>query len=389
MATLRFPRFTQPLFLKQIGRPLLDQFLARFSSELLSRHWALPSSSVKDTDYYNLVAAAMLSPEGLPPQMNEALYALHDLATPEGQERLDAAVARTGLVLEESEPCSRADLAMRLWLQAPELLTRVHNEFRLSRLFTFHHFRGHAPGERREALAPPINAWLRRIEDACDAWFTAHRRGRRNTRVQVHPIEGEWWFVVSHGDAFKRTQKIEHGLPETLQYRPARDDVVVYAPCRDELRINARSAGERELYRRVFGRELFSAPDHFSERSAYTLEPLRVEGADALEPCGATGISRVVLRDFEIALPGGFGRTEIHKAIDVFAAAESEGRTSPIPARGQLLRATLDVHFVLSSKPSKVQIRPPNTLRLSRPGERDAVEEFLSQNRFRIPAGSG
>jgi hypothetical protein len=54
--------------------------------------------------------------------------------------------------------------------------------------------------------------------------------------------------------------------------------------------------------------------DYFSERKAYTLEPLRTKGADALDTEGIEGLSRIVLREYELAFDTGHEEVLIRKA---------------------------------------------------------------------------
>src|SRR5438132_1373272 len=85
----------------------------------------------------------------------------------------------------------------------------------------------------------------------------------------------------------------EQRLVDVLHFRPTKDDVVVYSPVRDEIRIHTGTKGERELYQETFGVRLFGDDKYFSERKAYTLEPLRTDALDALDTDGLPGISRV------------------------------------------------------------------------------------------------
>jgi len=129
-----------------------------------------------------------------------------------------------------------------------------------------------------------------------------------------------------------------------LHFRPAKDDVVVYSPKRDEIRIHAGSKGERDLYQRTFGERLFGEPEHFSERKAFTLEPLRVDGPAALEVDGIGDITRIVLVEYEIAWGGKYNTVVIRREDDIFEAAESREQTA-IPDGGRLVRAAFLVYF--------------------------------------------
>src|SRR5437899_2563006 len=131
MSSLKFDRFTKPAFLRQIGRPHLDAFLARFSAELALRRLNLPGPGADDYQYFTLLAHTMMAPEGLPEAMSEALYAINGMATAEGQQRLESAVAERGLPITFAPESSPGDIALQVWLATPALLARIHNEHRL------------------------------------------------------------------------------------------------------------------------------------------------------------------------------------------------------------------------------------------------------------------
>ena len=197
-----------------------------------------------------------------------------------------------------------------------------------------------------------------------DSWFRDNNRGEENAFIEPYAIDGEFWFLVRHGDTFARLEKLERGRRlRMLHFRPAKNDVVVYTPERDEIRIHAGTKGERELYRRAFGKRLLDDDRYFSERKAFTLEPLRAEGAKVLERDGDGEVARIVLREIEVAFGGGFNDVVIRKSDDVFAAALARGREA-IPDGGRLIRAAFDFWFTGAKKPRKVQVRPPNVLKL-------------------------
>jgi hypothetical protein len=139
--------------------------------------------------------------------------------------------------------------------------------------------------------------------------------------------------------------------------------------------------GERELYRTEFGLRLFGDDAYFSQRKAYTLEPLRASGADALDVSGCGDLERAVLREFEVAFDNGFEEVVIRKATDIFAAAEDKPvKRDAIPKAGRLVRASFDLYFVGNAKPRKVQIRTPNVLKLGRHCDVRMVQRWLSKS---------
>jgi len=112
-------------------------------------------------------------------------------------------------------------------------------------------------------------------------------------------------------------------------YRPEKHDVLVYEPSIGELRINAASKWEKDLYRRKFGLHLFGGEDFFSGTGEYTLEPLRTDGPAALVCTDVDGMEWIKLKEIHFFWGGSENEIEIRKASDVFAAFEARGRTLP------------------------------------------------------------
>jgi len=386
MATIKLKRFTRPQILKHIGRELLGRFFANFARDLDSKNIKLPGPELADDEYFQSLAAVLMSPEGLPDGLNEALFALDEMGNAEGRERLERAAAASGVALEFAPDSSHAEIALQAWLAAPGLLARTHNEQRLRRLASFQHARGHLANTGNAPFNAPDQAALAALTAALDSWFAQHHRGQGTTRIEVYPIAGEFWFLVRHGGTYTRKSKIEKQKTEVLHFRPERDDVVVYSPEHDEIRINARTKGERELYCEKFGLFLRGHGDYFSERQTYTLEPLRTEGADALDADGIEGISRITLREIEVAWENGPCEVLIRRADDIFQSTAAGGLPEElIPKGGRLARAGFDFHFADSARPRPVQLRPPNILKIGRHADARAVDRWLSKRGFRLP----
>jgi hypothetical protein len=218
-----------------------------------------------------------------------------------------------------------------------------------------------------------------------DSWFARHGRGEATTRIELYEFDGEHWFLVRHGDSFTRTPKVENCKTEVLHFRPERDDVVVYSPGHDEIRINARTKGERDLYREQFGICLSGECNYFCRNSTYSLEPLRVDGASSLATDGLEGISRIILRELEIASDNRHCEVLVRQADNLFECdaldRERDGLTG---GPGRLTRAAFDFHFADSSKPRPVQIRLPNLLKVGRHCDVSLIHRWLCLRGFRI-----
>ena len=394
---MKFKRFTKPQFLKGIRRELLDQLFGKFSVEFATRKIALPTRHLSDDDYFTAVANLALALDGLPDALIEALFAIEAVATAEGQERLETAVVKSGLGLTFREESSHGDIAVQLYLAHPALVVAQHNEARMGRLSAFEYFGGAcrtgqcaawgdktngADGTDGARFVVPNRATLDQLAGDLDVWFKEHHRGQRTTRIEVYAIDGEFWFMVRHGDTFTRTAKVENERLEMMHFRPAKDDVIVYAPKRNELRVHAGTKGEKELYRRVFGQRLFGNAEYFCERKAYTLEPLREDCADALDTRGLPGVRQSVLREVKLAWGAKKDEFMVRGGMDIHGSARSRGRNA-IPEYGTIVRAVFDFNFANELKPRRVEVRIPNTVKMVRGCDARVVHEWLSERGFR------
>lgn len=383
---MRFKRFTKPKFLKQIGREQLAKLFGQFAEGLATKGVSMPPHDTEDGAYFEALAEVVQTPDALPENLIEALFTIEEMANEHGQERLERAANQIGLDLDLAEELSHGDIAVKVWLANPGLLIEKHNEVRMSRLAGFEYHGSAAGLDRRSSFALPDSSVLGLLEADLDGWCRLHGRGDQMAQIEVREVEGEFWFLLRHGDTYARKGKVvSPRRREVLHYRPDKDDVAVYSPERDEIRIHAGTKGEREFYRKALGLRLFGDDNHFSERRAYTLDPLRDDGPDALNARGVGNIERIQLVETEIHFGGEFENVEIRKSKDIFAAAKAEGR-EPFPPRGKLVRAGFDVSFKGVAKPRKVQLRPPNVLKLGRYCDAVAIQEWLTACDFRANA---
>ena len=400
MTTLKLKCLNKPGVLKRIGRPLLTRLFEQFAVQLNSNGLSLPPPEVSDADFFNSLARLLMRPEELPDALNEALVAVDDLSTLQGFELLEKSpgwAARQSLLRPES---TREDIALQLWLADREFVVNVHNRLRLTRLTVFEYAAcengrtdaarsaSGATSDSPSTLEPrpePIDkAAVGTLTLALDEWFATNHRGSETTRIEVYPLRGEYWFLIRHGDVFIRAPKVRQQTTEILHYRPERDDVVVYSPALDEIRVNARTQGERELYIQQFGLHLRGRLDYFSHRAPYTLEPLRAQGQSALDVDGLEGIANITLRELEILLNNNQRETITRQAEDIFRCAPLDPRHgSPIPENVHLARAIFDIQFAGMRNAHPVEIRPPNILKVSRRSDPHAVQDWLLKRGFR------
>jgi hypothetical protein len=379
MATFRLRRFSNPETLRAIAPRRLIAFLQPHRTFFETRGLVLPRApSVGPINYEALVDLFMAPEAGLPSDLLDALFLVDEMATPHG---MDALLNTPGLALEEGDEDSPADIAVQAWLLDRNLLESKHAELFLVRPRSFECYQ-----TGRTSVPPftlPDATVCGNLERDLDDWFEAKKRGR-GTRVFVYPRDDAVWFLVRHGQPFKREESLNGSQTASVCYRPLKYDVLVYQPEIGELRINARSRGEKRLYRSLFGKHLFGDDDFFPGDSKYTLEPLLTRGEASLACVDVPGMEWVRLREAHFFLGGPSNEVQSHRADDVFAAFRSrDGK----PPAGRIIRAVFQVKFTDSKRPRSVTIRPSNIAQYTRDDDAELVEQWLRRRGF-ILAGS-
>ena len=115
----------------------------------------------------------------------------------------------------------------------------------------------HFDYDRLSAILMSPDETLCALGLSLDDWFQNKHRGR-GTRVSVYERDGFFWFLIRHGEPFKREGSLRGEESDCVLYRPEKYDVVVYNPAYGELRINAPTPKIRDLYKDRFGLHLFN-----------------------------------------------------------------------------------------------------------------------------------
>jgi hypothetical protein len=184
------------------------------------------------------------------------------------------------------------------------------------------------------------------------------------------------WFLVRRGEPFKREESLEGEEASSVCYRPLKYDVLVYQPAIGELRINARSKGEKQLYRAQFGRLLFGDKAFFPGTEKYALDPLRVAGEASLSCAYIDGMEWVKLNGAQFFFAGTPWEVVSRKSDDLFALMKARGKA--LPEGGRLIRATFQIKFTDSRTPRTLVLRPSNIAQYTRDDDSVLVEAWLA-----------
>lgn len=376
MASFRLGRFfSQPEILRSIDPENLLSLLVDHATALTAMGYVLPSPDAAATIDYEALTELLMEPDKLPAALREAFFFIHEMATDEGMACLLEAAETAGIAIVGAPAPTPGDTAVQVWLKDPELLERKHAEQFLHSVRSFDSFATKV-SPVPEYRDPVAMAAL--IAGDLDNYFEKKKRGR-NTKVFPYIHDDGVWFLVRHGDPFKREGAIDDkGESVGVYYWPERFDVIVLDPVEGELRINARNKGEKKEYRKLFGRHLYRDDEFFGGESKYTLEPLREPGEDAIAP--VQGMEQVILTEIHFFWGGSHHEREIRKADDIFAAYHDSNRA--FPAKAPIVKAVFRITFSDSDTPRTVTIRPPNVAQYMRDADAAIVERWLKTRGF-------
>jgi len=377
MAIQNVTRFSHSNDLKSISPQCLAQLLSPHTDFLKSRGLRVPESGTDagNLDYTHLSNILMAADLSVPGELVNALHYIHETAAPEVMEYLLKESERVGIYIDSSE-LTPADLAVRLWLAGGHVLEHRYGERFLIKPCASIYYQ-----EKRSYISTfrePCPSLVRAFEGDLDEQFDRTKRGR-GCRVYVYTRTDGIWFLVWHGGTYRREGCIVHGESSCVCYRPELYDMLVYQPTARELRINAGTHEDRQIYRKLFGRHFFGDDNHFPGTAIYTLEPLRTDGKRALVCSDVVGMELVTLRRIEFVVGGMFRLTETWEADDLLAAMNGAVN---IPHNSRLVEGGFSIKFSDSKIPRDVALRPSNMIYYQRDSDRVMVEPWLRLRGF-------
>jgi hypothetical protein len=381
MATYNLRRFAHPDGLKAIAREHLLALLLPHKLYFHERGLTLPSPSAPGPIEYDQLVSVLMNPDtDTPKGLLDALYFVHEMATPESMDTLLEVAEKNNIPLDDNPDPTAADVAVQIYLKNRDLLERQHAEGRLIKPRSFEYFQTDLRPVPK--FIEPTEGTLAALEKDLDDWYEKKKRGR-GSRVFVYPKKDSVWFLVRHGDPLRREGSLDKGRTSSVFYRPEQYDVLVYEPAIGEIRMHTCGKREMDLFRRMFARHIFNDDDFFPGTGKYTLEPLR-NGEEASVVCtDVDGMEWVHLTEVQFFWGGAAKEYEIRKATDVFAAYAGRGRAMPQKAR--IVGAKFQVRFTDSKTERTVTIRPSNIAHYTRDSDAAVVEDWLSKRGFIIP----
>lgn len=195
---------------------------------------------------------------------------------------------------EASDDMSAADLAVLVYLHDPQALNDIDTQFNATKKKSFA-VRITQYDLSELEITPQKLAML---ETDLNSVFVSKHRGK-TAKIYPPAREGdELWFVVRHGDSFKRQGTVsKEKESKTLAFQPESFDLVALNTKSGELRICIPSDPQwlEECYAEAFGKALLNDLAAFSEQRNNNLERIKELGEKVLIYNGASELKRLNL----------------------------------------------------------------------------------------------
>ena len=382
MTTLNYQKFTDTHFLKTIKPKRLRRFLQPFGSYLATRGLDLKSTGQLTDEQFDLLASIVKSPDGnAPAEMLDALHVVNGVSNRIGVDLLfDQIFGLPAKFADEDDPFA-GDVAIEAFLLDKHTVQWMlsHRSNVQRRSFTAFQ----AASLELPKLPADMTHATRCLERCIDDWYDSRCCGRGST-VLSHQDDAAAYFTISHGSTMHRQRILADGRHDHLVFRPLLDDIAIFDKLIGELRINAETQSQHELYRRMIGLHIFGDEALFPKGDLYTLAPLLEFREEPLSVASIDELTAAECHAVKILLPG-------HKSEELTARRQDvlevlKDRIDMLRRVGfaelRLTEAKFGLTFRESRRSRMVTIKPPNVAIYSRDGDGEVIERFLRFHGF-------
>jgi hypothetical protein len=371
--------FTQPGTFRRMKPEFLCKWLEPARDYLAGRGFVLPAEGSGQIDFDRLAGIFMEPDAAMPRELMHSASLIHEMSTENAMhDLLDGIRHLQGKLVIGDDP-DPVDVAVQVWLYAPDVLEEMHQMHQLDRPRGFVHFV--TDRQPDEGFDGPTDEQKAALEAELADWFHHAKRGR-HAKVWTYRRPGEYWFLVRHGLASKRQEVVSATGTDTLIFRPGEYDVLVYNRQSGELRVHGCSPREVEMLRTSFGKHIFHDKDFFPGGARFTLAPLVETGRGCLACRDVPGIEDITLTEVQAFTGGGEWLRTTFQAGDLFTNIEKEKVV--LPAAENLVRASFLVRFSDSAKKRTIKIMGSNKLSVVRDGDTAMMEKWLAARGFII-----
>jgi len=376
------PRFAKPTILKSIEPDLLIRLLKPYKDWLETSEIDLRNAGNLNESTLDKLSMALMDGAGLPPGLPELQSLIDDMSKPDMFDRLLDCAKSAKLRLPGN--VTGVDLAVRLYLKAPQLLEEVRLE--VASLKPRKISRYMAQSEEVPDVPDGVEESISTFERALAKDFQSRKRGT-GTRVHFYREPTGFRLMIRRGDSLRSQAVIDDDdATRRLILRPELYDVVRYDTQHGDLLVNARAKGDTLAYCRLIGRHLFKNNFLFDAADTpvrYTLEPIRDQERVVLSAAEFASIEYVSLCVLDLEHPSHDNvRTRLGPDDAITALDLAGGQINPTAV---LRRAQYKFKMVNEKRERSVIIIPPITAIYEHDDLAEEIEEFIERRGLLLP----
>lgn len=296
MASSNLKKFTNPGFLRSLKFSNLIKLLRKFDGYFSGVvHFQYDNIEQDKFDFDGL--AAILIDQMMVGDYSELFNAfglIGAMGTDSREDVLREYIDAQPYKDEVTDDTAVADLALLVYLHAPEVLNDIDIEFNATKKKSF------AMRATRRNMSDLVitHQHIVAFEEELNKIFVTRHRGN-TAKVYTPSKEGdEYYFIIRHGDSFKRQGTVSQGKESrTLAFQPESFNLLVLNTKTGELRIcvPAQPKWMEEGYALTLGKALFNDFAAFDEKRCNNLERIKELGEKVLIYNGTADVRKISL----------------------------------------------------------------------------------------------
>jgi hypothetical protein len=376
MTTAKYQRFTNLRVLKSIHHNRLLKFLSPYANYIATRGLTLPQEGKLTDQQFELLGEILRFPDHLTPSdLLQSIHMVNELARESMMETLLVQIEELTDAFDQEQRIMPADVAVEAILRHREHAETIHRSHALSARRTYSYFQ--ANSDESPILQEPIELSRVSFENLVGSYFESKQCGR-GTRVGMHLSDDVLDLMVSHGLPWQLQDVLVDGARDILSFQPLHEDLLQFNRLTGELKINAVTAIQKEMYRSTFGRAFFGKENLFPPGDIWTTEPLRRNGEAALSVINVPQLLSATLTCATLFIAGAKPELVTTKRSDLIEILDERiAYFENMDIDVRIAEARIELRFVEGRRTRSVAIKPPNMAVYTRDGDADVIELFL------------
>ncbi len=381
MTTAKYQRFTNLRVLKSIKHDRLLKFLSPHHDYIASRGLRLPRKGIINDSEFERIGEILRTPDhNTPSELMCAVHMVNELARESTMETLLHQIEDLAEAFDNDEKIMPADVAVEAILRNRVLAESIHRLQALNARRTYSYFQ--ANSDEVPVLDVPLDRRRVSFELCVGTYFESKKCGR-GTQATVHLTDDVLEINVSHGRPWQLQDILVDGARDILNFQPLHEDLLQYNRLTGELKINAATPIQKEMYRAAFGLYFFDDPGLFPPGDIWTAEPLRQNSEASLSVVNVPQLLSATLTGVTLFIAGAkpeLVTTRRADLIEVLDERISYFENLDIDVR--IAEARIELLFGDGRRTRSVAIKPPNIAVYTRDGDADVIEAFLKDRGY-------